>query len=292
MTTVQVVKISNIRTSLSPLRSPSIVRLVSLSSLPIRVVNCEGEPGNYEVVDGFKRLRFAKDQGMEEIDVVVEQAQGAEAKALLVRSNASQNTLTPLDEARVIRSLLEEDRLSLSACARVLRRKKSWASKRYALVKRLCPSLHNAVDERRLPVSLAYALTVLRKEEQVKIGQVILQSGLSHTNGQALLSTYRALSEEEQRKALLKDPLGTLEEIARENGKSCLGISSLARRRQACHQEIIRLLEEFMDPLEGISQAESRLLEAERKRVVARIVSCAKSIGKKKSEDQAQGENE
>ena len=179
----------------------------------------------------------------------------------------------------MIDSLLKQDRLTLVKVARLLERKRPWVSKRLALARRLDPSLHKAVDENRLPVSLAYGLTIFKREEQLQLAGAILTAGLSATNGHALLATYRHL-DEKKRKELLKDPLGTLEELVRASARKVVPLSSLAQRRLEVYRELARLVDEFGDdtPSPAVSPAEARLLEAERKVTAARIIAAAQRI--------------
>src|SRR5439155_1276313 len=78
-----------------------------LRDLPIRVV-AAGD-GFFEIVDGFKRFARWTDEARAAVPAVVENARSTiEPKLLLLRANAPPRTTTPMDEARVIQSLLEE----------------------------------------------------------------------------------------------------------------------------------------------------------------------------------------
>lgn len=276
---LEIVPMEKFRTTLASLRSQVPTRTNGLSELPIRVVPSRKEPGCFEVVDGFKRLQAARDSGIEKLTVVVEDAEGPEAKALLLRANASAKTLTPMDEARVVASLVNEDTLTIRAAAKLLKRRQPWASKRYALARKLPLELHRSVDEGRLPVSVAYGLTAFRKRQQIEIARVILKVGLSATNSMAVLATYRSLEDEPQRRRLLRDPLGTLQEFSQARPPS-LALSSVASRKLGCYRELSGLLEQFsLEPLpETISPAERRLLVAERSLLQAKIICFAQVL--------------
>jgi len=278
---LQIVSIEKLRTSLAYLRSQVPPRHFHLEQLPIRVVRCPDDDGYFEVVDGFKRLRGAVENGEKEIGVVIEDATGPQVKALMLHANALERTLSPMDESRVLVSMVEDDDLTIAQAARMLRRKRPWASKRYSLAKRLSLSLHKEVDAGRLPVSVAYALTALNdKQEQEKIAHTIFSAGLSATNALAMVSTYRVLEEASQKQALLHDPLGTLDELSQSSRKSSPVLSSIACRikeRYRClHEGLDRFLKERSP--EAVSVGEARLLEAERKMLVAKIISCADKL--------------
>ncbi len=127
---LQMIPLEDVRTSLAYLRSKVPPRYFHLKQLPIRVVCSAQEAGCFEVVDGFKRLKAIEDSDVKEIGVVVEDVQGAQAKALLLHANAQERTLTPMDEGRVVVSLVDEDGLTITQTARLLHRKRPWASKR------------------------------------------------------------------------------------------------------------------------------------------------------------------
>ena len=277
-TTLREVAVENLRTSYASLRSKVPSKGDGLSSLPIRVVASEKESGRFEVVDGFKRLRAVRDGGTGRLPVIVEQARGVQVKALILRCNAPKRTVTAMDEARVVRSLVEEDRLTVSAAAKVLGRKRPWVSKRYALARRLARQLHKAVDKGRLPVSLAYKLSALSGKDQAALAAGIMKAGLSVSDGLALICTYRSLEDEAARRALLRDPIGALEGYCRR--QASLNLSAGASGRLDRYRRLSGLLEEFGSEksAEVISPAEARLLDAERRRLEAQIVTCAHSL--------------
>ena len=70
--------------------------------------------GTYEVLDGFKRLARWRGEGHTHVPVVVEEDARARVvgKARLLEANAPRRTLSPMDEARVVRSLADDDQLS------------------------------------------------------------------------------------------------------------------------------------------------------------------------------------
>ena len=291
---IQVVAIDQLQMSWASLRSQVAPPDDGMAPLPIRVVPSEKKPDAFEVVDGFKRVRAAREAGFREVSVVVEDARGPAAKALLLRANAPRRTLTPMDEARVLQSLLNEDGLTLTAAAKLLGKTRSWASKRHALVRDLTPSLQKAVDEARLPLSVAYPLCGFIEEQQLELGNAILRAGLSATNATALLSTYRSLETDPERQALLGDPLGVLHELSQARPEAALAFSSPTARKLDRYRRLSELLEEVQsDSLpQNILPGEARLLEAERKLLQAKIIACAQAlrgVGPQDSSPQAPG---
>src|SRR5207247_2039877 len=92
------------------------------AELPVRVAMTSD--GGYEILDGFKRVDRWRRQGHELVPVVIEPAaSSADHKRLLLCSNAPPRTLTAMDEARVVCSLVDEDELSVRTVAHLLGRK-------------------------------------------------------------------------------------------------------------------------------------------------------------------------
>lgn len=291
---VTLIPLGRLRTSLEHLRSQVGSCHFHLQQLPIRVVRSVVEVRDFEVVDGFKRLRWAAENGVKKIEAVIEDAVGPEAKVLMIRANASQKTLRPLDEARVIVSLIEQDGFSIAKASRLLRRGRPWASKRYALLKRLAMPLLKPVDEGRLALSVAHALTVLGRQEQLDLARVSMAAGLSANDSLTLISTYRALSDESERRALLKDPIGALQEFRQKSNLNSPILSPSACRIRERYHRLRELLDDFVDEdAAAFSPGEARLLEAERQTLAARIISCARLLSRsiaEPSKNSSQGE--
>ena len=272
-----IVSINAVQTSLSPLRSKtSLGQADGLTPMPIRVIRFPDAPERFEVIDGFKRLKAAREASLEEISIVIDEVSDVkEAKRLILQSNSPKRTLSAMDEARVVKSLVDEHGLTLTATSKFLGRKCAWTSKRYTLAKRLDASLQNALDEKRLTVSVAYSLCRFGKKEQVRIAHAIRQGGLSSTNGLALIATYCALDGESEKKDLLRDPMGTLSDLAVSKNPA-LPLSETASGKLDRYRKLGALLKEFQDDAVGetVSPAEARLLNAERKFIEAQIISC------------------
>jgi len=107
-----------------------------LAELPLRVA--PAADGGFEVLDGFKRLDRWRKQGATAVPVVVERpASAIEHKRLLLLANAPPRTVTALDEAKVVGSLAQEDKLTPSGIARLLGHKPAGVESRLAISARL-----------------------------------------------------------------------------------------------------------------------------------------------------------
>ncbi len=103
-----------------------------------------------EVVDGFKRVRAARQPGWAQLRVELREADRAEAKLLMFWSHRAEG-LSDLEEAWVVRSLYREDGLSQPEIARLLGRDKSWACRRLQLAEGLRPAWKGTPPEFCVP---------------------------------------------------------------------------------------------------------------------------------------------
>jgi len=93
--------------------------------LPLAVHRVEGSADAFEVIDGFKRLRAARELGLARLRVRLLPGDVAAAKAAMRVLNAGHG-LTELEEAWLVRSLHREERLTQPQIGRLLARHKSW----------------------------------------------------------------------------------------------------------------------------------------------------------------------
>src|SRR3989304_5854090 len=81
-------------------------------------------------------------EGHTHVPVVVEDAgAGVVGKARLLEANTPRRTVSPMDEARVVRSLTAADHLSPTQIAKLLGRGRGWGGRRLTLGRRLTPEL-------------------------------------------------------------------------------------------------------------------------------------------------------
>lgn len=201
MTLVEWVPVERLRTTLAPLRGEHSEQS-ELSPLPLRVAR--GKDGSFEVLDGFKRLaRWRGEKG--EVPVVVEPVEGPTIKARLLEANSPRKTASPMDEARVVAALAEEDGLSVSAIATLLGRKPPWVERRLALGRRLAKDLASRVDRGHLSLTLATLLSAFAQGEQLRLAGAIQRNLLTTRETEAFLATYRG-ADPITRESLLRDP--------------------------------------------------------------------------------------
>ena len=194
--------IDEIRTSWSALRAGKTrVKISDLGDMPIRVVVVDGR---YEVIDGFKRLERWKQAGVKKVPALVESFGAGFAKHLVLEANSPKRTITALDEARVINSLIEDDDLTVKAVANLLGRRKEWVVGRRSLL-RLSSLAQKLLETGRINLMVARILISLPAEDQDSVLAAIEKHGLKMRESQLLIQTWRSASAEEK-PGLLADP--------------------------------------------------------------------------------------
>jgi len=155
-----------------------------------------------EVVDGFKRLRAARELGWTQVRVEVRAADRAEAKLLVFQSHRSEG-LSDLEEAWVVRSLYREDRLSQPEIARRLGRDKSWVSRRLQLAEGLASGVEADVRLGLLCTSAVRELVRLPRGNQEACAKVVIRRGLTTRQTARLVDALLAAPDETARVELL-----------------------------------------------------------------------------------------
>ncbi len=140
------------------------------------VVVCRLEPGNDELLDGFKRLRAARNLSMRELTVNRLEMGPRGCKAAILQLNRVGRTISSMEEALVVHSLCHDDGLSQVEIAGLLGRHKSWVSRRVALIARLSEEVQERIRLGLLPASLGVELARLQRCNQL----LVLESIKTH----------------------------------------------------------------------------------------------------------------
>ncbi len=135
-------------------------------------------PRGLEVVDGFKRLRAARELGWSGLRVRVLPVGAAEAKAAVWVLNRGRG-LSELEEAWLVRSLYREDGLKQPEIGRLLGRHKSWVCRRLLLAEGLDEAVQVDVRLGLLSASAAAALARLPRCNQKQAAAAAMARGLT-----------------------------------------------------------------------------------------------------------------
>jgi ParB-like chromosome segregation protein Spo0J len=156
-----------------------------------------------QLVDGFKRLRGAQQLGWKGLQAQILALDPATATAVIGTLH-EHHQLNELEEAWVIRSLCRQHGLSQGAVARLVRRHKSWVSRRLALIERLEEAVQADVRLGLLSPRSAIALAVLPRGNQRQAAELVMQRGMTTRQVDALVQQLGQLDSDQARQALIK----------------------------------------------------------------------------------------
>ena len=141
-----------------------------------------------ELIDGFKRLRAARQLGFCGITAKNIEASPRVAKACIIQLNRKGGFITDLEEAMVCESLYREDRLTQLEIATLLGRHKSWVSRRLSLIQRLGEDAVNHLRLGLITSSIGRELARLPRGNQKRVLDSILTHRLCSRQSQQLVS--------------------------------------------------------------------------------------------------------
>lgn len=165
-----------------------------------------------EIVDGFKRLRAARDLGWVLLRVRILSVDVVEAKAAIGILNHGRG-LSGLEEAWLVRSLYREDGLTQPQIGRLLGRHKSWVSRRLLLAEGLDEAVQADVRLGLVAARTAEAVARLPRVNQRPAAEAVVKRGLTHHQTERLVADVLARPTAE-REAVLRDALARVPQIA------------------------------------------------------------------------------
>ena len=134
--------------------------------------------GYYQIIAGERRWRAARLAGLQEVPVIVMEADDRKAAELAMIENLQREDLNPMEEALGYQALIQQYHMTQEeAAARVGKSRPAVANSLRLL--ELDPSVQQQVVEGRLSAGHARALVPLSPALQVRAAGTILQGGLS-----------------------------------------------------------------------------------------------------------------
>lgn len=166
--------------------------------------------GVLELVDGFKRHAAAQLLGWATLRVTERSLDETAQWAVMLALNRAPQSMTPLEEALVLREL-EATGLTQLQIAALVERHKSWVCRRIGLCGRLHPELIEAMRLGLLHPGTARRLLSLPPGNQLEMAAAIQSSRLGPRDTELLVSVWRRTKDPAARRALLRDPRKALE---------------------------------------------------------------------------------
>lgn len=172
------------------------------------VVVCRFEPqGRDELLDGFKRLRAARNLSLTELAVSRLEMSPRACKAAILQLNRVGRNISSMEEALVVHSLCHDDGLSQVEIAGLLGRHKSWVSRRVALIARLSDEAQERIRLGLLPASIGAELARLQRCNQLEVLESIKTHHLTWRETRKVVAALLSRSKS-QWEPLLRDPRG------------------------------------------------------------------------------------
>lgn len=162
------------------------------------------------LVDGFARLRAARELGWSTVLVAIVRLSAVEMKAQLFLRNRARG-LQVLEECRLVRELAEVDRLSQVEIGELLERHKSWVCRRLFLSRSLSAQIIEDAELGLLGGGSLRRLALLSPRNQEELIAVARRDGLSSRETSALLELWRRADDPELRRNLIEHPREAIE---------------------------------------------------------------------------------
>jgi ParB/RepB/Spo0J family partition protein len=198
------------------------------------VVVCRIVSGEHELLDGFKRLRAARQLGFSELTIRPLDVSLRACKAAMLQLNRVGRSISGMEEALVVHSLTHEDGLSQVEIGVLIGRHKSWVCRRLALIERLSDEVQQSIRLGLLAASLGAELVGLQRCNQDLLLESIRKHHLSWRETRKVVTALKNSPRWEQ-DGILRDPRGVViapDEEAFVDPRDEKGLSFTARQIQ------------------------------------------------------------
>ena len=186
--------------------------------------------GYYQIIAGERRWRAARLAGLQEVPVIVIEADDRKAAELAMIENLQREDLNPMEEAAGFQSLIEFYHMTQEEAAQRVGKSRSAVTNALRLLG-LTPSVRKLVEEGKLSAGHARALVPLSPSLQESAANAIVSGGLSVRQTEALVKRLSA----EKKEAQAKDPdeVDYLSEAQNElKARLCRGVKIVPGRKK------------------------------------------------------------
>ena len=186
--------------------------------------------GYYQIIAGERRWRAARLAGLQEVPVIVIEADDRKAAELAMIENLQREDLNPMEEAAGFQSLIESYHMTQEEAAQRVGKSRSAVTNALRLLG-LTPSVRKLVEEGKLSAGPARALVPLSPSLQESAANAIVSGGLSVRQTEALVKRLSA----EKKEAQAKDPdeVDYLAEAQNElKARLCRGVKIVPGRKK------------------------------------------------------------
>ena len=186
--------------------------------------------GYYQIIAGERRWRAARLAGLQEVPVIVMEADDRKAAELAMIENLQREDLNPMEEAAGFQSLIETYHMTQEEAAQRVGKSRSAVTNALRLLG-LSPSVRKLVEENKLTAGHARALVPLSPSLQESAANAIIAGGLSVRQTEALVK--RLSAEKKESKKPRNDEVDYLAEAQNElKAKLCRGVKIVSDRKK------------------------------------------------------------
>lgn len=180
-----------------------------------------GDEKPYILIDGFKRYMAAQSLGWDSLKAFFIHVDLTQAKIMIYLMNRTEG-LSWIQEAMLVRELVEQDGLKQTEVARLLDHHKAWVNRRLMIIRRLSPEILEDFCLELLPKGSAGALARVAERNQGDFSAAIQRHGLSLKEIHLLVDMWCKTNEPEKKQFLLRAPKEALALLKEQAGLSAL----------------------------------------------------------------------
>ncbi len=147
---------------------------------------------HYEIIAGERRWRAAQLAGLDEIPVVIRDADDQSAMAMALIENIQRDDLNPLEEAGALQRLLDEFSLTHQQIAQAVGKSRTTATNLLRLVE-LATDAKQLLEQGKLEMGHARAILGLKGAQQSEAAAKVVRSGLSVRETEKLVRRLQGL---------------------------------------------------------------------------------------------------
>lgn len=256
----------------NPEADSAILRSMERYGQIMPVVVSEVAPCDYQMLDGFKRLRSARALSMETLEARIMRLTVRAGKAALMQLNWLGKSINCMEEALVVHSLFHEDTLSQVEIATLLGRHKSWVCRRIALIDRLCDEGRNQIRLGLLPISMSRELVKLPRGNQEALLNSIVEHHLSCRETKKLVDELQTRPEREHQ-AILQRPR---EMLGQQDHLDTTASNYFAPLVRTIHRKLLVMERQCLSASFTVQSTEFRQFEEEEERFL--LTCCEQAI--------------
>ena len=213
--------------------------------------------GYYQIIAGERRWRAARLAGLQEVPVIVMEADDRKAAELAMIENLQREDLNPMEEAAGFQSLMETYHMTQEEAAARVGKSRSAVANALRLLN-LTPAVSKLVEEDKLSAGHARALLPLSPSLQEKAAEAVVAGGLSVRQTEALA---KRLSAEKKEKKAVRDGVDYAAEAQRElSSKLGRGVRIVTGRKKGRIELEYYGMDDLNDLLEALAALRSKRL--------------------------------